>query len=238
MGYLLTDDHSGDTFLPQQKVKLAKYYVIDVLKCEVIMVRKLARQRHGSWPSTTLSLRMGLGLGYKEATKKEEKMADQEMLKKSPSQEKYGRVQSAIKILFLVVFMGWILIWIILPTNVDKEKWLPELRTKTNSTYYGIEGASFLIYTSPVLLMAILGCVYLHIAKKSNDSNKASCPKLDVGILKRPVLIKGLLGIVSGTELAFLLMFIALLIWSFASFLHNGFATITPQLAAKDGQTM
>ncbi|CAL0315051.1 unnamed protein product [Lupinus luteus] len=141
-------------------------------------------------------------------------MADQEMLKKSPSKEKYGRVQSAIKILFLVVFMGWVLIWIILPTNVDKEKWLPELRTKTNSTYYGIE------------------------AKKSNDSNKASFPKLDVGILKRPVLIKGPLGIVSGTELAFLLMFIALLIWSFASFLHYGFATFTPQLAAKDGQTM
>ncbi|CAL0315045.1 unnamed protein product [Lupinus luteus] len=127
-----------------------------------------------------------------------------------------------------------------LPTNTNKLKWLPELRTKTNSTYYGIDGASFLIYTSPVLFMAALGCIYLHIAKKSNASNMERCnvPKLDVAIFKRPILVKGPLGIVSGTELAFLLMFIALLIWSFATYLHNGFATVTPQLAAADGQTI
>ncbi|XP_019455122.1 PREDICTED: ferric reduction oxidase 2-like [Lupinus angustifolius] len=167
-------------------------------------------------------------------------MADQETLKKSPSQEKYGKVQSAIKILFLVLFVGWIFIWIMVPTNIERNKWLPQIRRETNSTYYGIEGASFLIYTSPFLLMAVLGCVYLHIAKKSNDSNMESCnvSKLDVAICKRPVLVKGPLGIVSGTELAFLLMFIALLIWSFAKLLHNGFVKITPQLAAKDGQTI
>ncbi|CAL0315044.1 unnamed protein product [Lupinus luteus] len=127
-----------------------------------------------------------------------------------------------------------------LPTNTNKLKWLPELRTKTNSTYYGIDGASFLIYTSPVLFMAALGCIYLHIAKKLNASNMERCnvPELDVAIFKRPILVKGPLGIVSGTELALLLMFIALLIWSFATYLHNGFATVTPQLAAVDGQTI
>ncbi|CAL0315043.1 unnamed protein product [Lupinus luteus] len=165
-------------------------------------------------------------------------MADQETFKKTPSEEKFGRVQSAIKIMFTVIFVGWIFIWIMVPTNTERKKWLPQIRTKTNSTYFGIEGASFLIYTSPILLMAILGCIYLHIAKKSNNSNMESCnvPKLDVAIFKRPILVKGPLGIVSGTELAFLLMFIALLIWSFATLLHNGFATITPQLAANDGQ--
>ncbi|KAE9595488.1 hypothetical protein Lal_00030929 [Lupinus albus] len=155
-------------------------------------------------------------------------MANQETMKRS------------IKMLFLVVFVGWIFIWIMLPTNTSRLKWLPELRKETDSTYYGIEGASFLIYTFPVLFMAALGCLYLHIAKKSNDSNMESCniPKLDVAIFKRPILVKGPLGIVSGTELGFLLMFIALLIWSFATYLHIGFATITPKLAAKDGETI
>jgi len=52
------------------------------------------------------------------------------------------------------------------------------------------------------------------------------------------VLIKGPLGIVSGTELAFFLMFIALLVWSFAATLRNKFAKVTPESAAEDGHNM
>ncbi|CAL0308429.1 unnamed protein product [Lupinus luteus] len=87
------------------------------------------------------------------------------------------------------------------------------------------------------MLIAVLGCVYLHIAKNSNGSNTDSCDgkKHEATIWKRPMFIKGPLGIVSGTEIAFLVMFIALLIWSYAIYLHTGFATITPQSAAAAG---
>lgn len=47
--------------------------------------------------------------------------------------------------------------------------------------------------------------------------------------------MKGL-GVVSRIELAFFLMFIALLVWSFATYLRIGFATITPQSAANSGE--
>lgn len=43
------------------------------------------------------------------------------------------------------------------------------------------------------------------------------------------MIVKGPLGIVSGIELGFLFMFVALLIWSLSTYLHNGFATITPE---------
>ncbi|KAJ9171416.1 hypothetical protein P3X46_014789 [Hevea brasiliensis] len=43
------------------------------------------------------------------------------------------------------------------------------------------------------------------------------------------MVVKGPLGIVSGVELAFLIMFVALLIWSLSTYLHNSFATITPK---------
>jgi ferric-chelate reductase len=32
------------------------------------------------------------------------------------------------------------------------------------------------------------------------------------------------------------IMFIALLVWSFATYIHIKFATITPQVAAKNGE--
>lgn len=44
------------------------------------------------------------------------------------------------------------------------------------------------------------------------------------------------LGIVSKIELAFFIMFIALLVWSFTTYLHVSFAKITPQSAAKKGE--
>ena len=66
-----------------------------------------------------------------------------EMVKKSPSQEKYSRVQFAIRLMVLVVFLGWILIWIMAPTNTYKQIWLPHLRAKMNSTYFGAQGLLF-----------------------------------------------------------------------------------------------
>ncbi|KAG2380308.1 Ferric reduction oxidase [Vigna angularis] len=67
-------------------------------------------------------------------------------------------------------------------------------------------GSNLLMYTFSILLIATLG---------SNSK------KHEVALWKRSVLIKGPLGIVSGTELAFLLMFIALLVWTFATSLSN-----------------
>lgn len=45
----------------------------------------------------------------------------------------------------------------------------------------------------------------------------------------RPVLVSGPLGIVSWTELTFLAMFVALLIWSFCSYLRGMFENIAQQ---------
>lgn len=51
------------------------------------------------------------------------------------------------------------------------------------------------------------------------------------------MIIKGL-GIVSKIELAFFVMFIALVVWSFVTYLHVGFAKITHESAAKKGEKM
>lgn len=64
---------------------------------------------------------------------------DVEAVKRSPSQEKYGRVQSAIRLLVLVVFLGWIFVWIVTPTNTYQQKWQPRLQAKTNSIF-GAQG--------------------------------------------------------------------------------------------------
>jgi ferric-chelate reductase len=52
---------------------------------------------------------------------------------------------------------------------------------------------------------------------------------------KKAVLIKGPLGIVSRIELAFFIMFIALLAWTFTNYTRNIFAQINPKSAALQG---
>ncbi|KAL4016167.1 hypothetical protein IC575_023798 [Cucumis melo] len=78
----------------------------------------------------------------------------------------------AIRVLVLILFLGWIFLWVMMPTNTYRKKWLPKIREKTyQSTYFGSEGTSLLMYTFPILFIAILGCVYNHLEKKRSDQN-------------------------------------------------------------------
>lgn len=50
------------------------------------------------------------------------------------------RIQAAIKTAVMVVFLGYVFIWVILPTNLYKKHWLPKIRAHTMSTYFGTQG--------------------------------------------------------------------------------------------------
>ncbi|XP_042032635.1 ferric reduction oxidase 2-like [Salvia splendens] len=146
-------------------------------------------------------------------------------------------IRPAIAALAVAVFGGYLVLLVGMPTNAYKVTWLPVLRAKTTTTYFGTnQGATFLVFTSPLLLIALLGCVYLHLGKKSEINNiKSGDGENRLEIWKRPMIIKGL-GIVSRIELAFFLMFIALLVWNLATYFHNDFARITTKSAALDGE--
>lgn len=94
-------------------------------------------------------------------------------------------------------------------------------------------GANLLIYTFPVLLIATLGCLYLHLGKKCVDYEEAVNPRW--AVWKQPMLEHGPLGIVTWIELSFLSLFFVLLVWSVAGYLHGMFANITNQSAAEMG---
>ncbi|KAL6124158.1 hypothetical protein ACLB2K_076673 [Fragaria x ananassa] len=154
-----------------------------------------------------------------------------------PSHEGIKKARAAIRLLLvLVVFGGCVLLYVMMPTNTYKQIWQPRIRAKANSsTYFGSQGASLLVFTFPIMFIALMGCVYLHLGKKMNDytisGSEGKTKRL--AVWKQPMLVKGPLGIVSGIELTFFIMFIALLIWSFSTYLTNSFHKITPQSAAK-----
>ncbi|XP_068314564.1 ferric reduction oxidase 2-like isoform X1 [Pyrus communis] len=151
----------------------------------------------------------------------------------SPSHDGIRIVRGAIRLFAVfVVFLGTLFIWFMMPTNTFKQTWRPQIRRKANSsTFLGSAGANLLVYTFPILFIAVLGCVYLHLGNQLNDrkmeSRSNDRKKKRFAVWKQPILVKGPLGIVSGIELAFFAIFVALLIWSFSMYLQSSFAKIS-----------
>ncbi|KAK6250635.1 hypothetical protein SCA6_004640 [Theobroma cacao] len=46
-------------------------------------------------------------------------------------------VRAAIKLFLVLVFLAYMVLWIMMPTNLYFEHWMPEIRAKTKSTYFG-----------------------------------------------------------------------------------------------------
>ncbi|KAL9234488.1 hypothetical protein vseg_009358 [Gypsophila vaccaria] len=141
----------------------------------------------------------------------------------------YNGARKVIMVTIIILMLGYLMMWIIMPTNLYRYTWTPKLKSKMTSTYLGTQGQSILIYTFPVILIAVLGSIYLHLGKQSHDIGliRKEGEKKRLTIWRRPVLVGGPLGIVSGIELSFLMMFIALLAWSLSTFLHVGYGRLT-----------
>ncbi|GMH17269.1 hypothetical protein Nepgr_019110 [Nepenthes gracilis] len=154
-----------------------------------------------------------------------------------------GRVRIARRGIWTVTMMvcvGYIMMWMAMPTAVYLTTWLPKLRSQLNSTYFSSQGTNLLIYTFPVLFVAVAGSLYLHLGAKLpySEPDREAAKKNRLGRWRRPLMVRGPLGIVSGIELAFFSMFIALLVWSFSTYLHFFFSKISPSQIEDDGGTL
>ncbi|KAK6804568.1 hypothetical protein RDI58_002352 [Solanum bulbocastanum] len=149
------------------------------------------------------------------------------------SDGKIRMIQGAILALALTIFLGNLMMWIIMPTFTYYQKWVPVLVAATNSTFFDIQGPIMMNFTFPILFIAVLGCLYVHLEKKKSDTVTSSyCNKDWLKILKKPKIIKPL-GIVTWIELFFLAMFIILCVWYFSAFVYFHYSTITTYAATK-----
>ncbi|KAK4738812.1 hypothetical protein R3W88_002509 [Solanum pinnatisectum] len=149
------------------------------------------------------------------------------------SDGKIRMIQGAILALALTIFLGNLMMWIIMPTFTYYQKWVPVLVAATNSTFFDIQGPIMMNFTFPILFIAVLGCLYVHLEKKKSDIVTSSYRNKDwLKILKKPKIIKPL-GIVTWIELFFLAMFIILCVWYFSAFVYFHYSTITTYAATK-----
>ncbi|XP_045807996.1 ferric reduction oxidase 5-like isoform X2 [Trifolium pratense] len=134
-----------------------------------------------------------------------------------------------LRIIFLLMFLGWLTVWILLPTKIYFNTLIPSLQNKLYSTYFREQGINLLLYTFPMMFIGALSCIYLHLHQEKitdklhSRSAGAGALKRCLCFLRRPFLVMSPIGIVSSMELIFALMFAALLIWSLSNYIHNSF---------------
>ncbi|KAL2324563.1 hypothetical protein Fmac_023621 [Flemingia macrophylla] len=146
--------------------------------------------------------------------------------------ERSGVVQMGIWWFSVFIFVGYVMVWIMMPTNTFFLHWLPHILAKADSIYFGKQGAFLLLYTFPILLIATLASLYLHLEqKRSNHNTKSKVWFSGLASWKRPLLVNGPLGIISMTELSFTIMFVLLLIWSLCSYLLVMFSSLALEVA-------
>jgi hypothetical protein len=49
-------------------------------------------------------------------------------------------MKTVLRMTFLAVFVGWLMVWVLLPTKIYKQAWTPVLHSNLNSTYFGVQG--------------------------------------------------------------------------------------------------
>ncbi|CAN1793565.1 Ferric reduction oxidase 2 [Linum perenne] len=137
-------------------------------------------------------------------------------------------LRSLLRLLIICMLLGYSMMWIMLPTKIYKYTWQPKLNARLVSTYFGTQEMTTLIFTLPALMAAILSCIYLHLGNSRKKSGGRSGEKRTLATWRKPMLVKGPLGIVTGIELAFLIMLVVLLAWSLYNYFNNSFKYITP----------
>lgn len=137
-----------------------------------------------------------------------------------------------LKALLLVIFSGWVSIWILRPTKFWTKLWL-RLERKTSTPAFGYTGPDIFLYSFPLILLAALGAIYLQ-AHRYQDLSLAK-KKVRVKLSRRLIFIRGPLGFVSAAELLTIVIFVGLMGWTLYSYVSNDFSRISPKKVLKSG---
>nr|XP_043620548.1 ferric reduction oxidase 7, chloroplastic-like [Erigeron canadensis] len=114
------------------------------------------------------------------------------------------------------IFIIWAAFLFFLPLDPVNELYTKAVYA-TNGTLFGITGSIFLIYSGPLLIIAVLAIIYLRISGEEviqEKKNKSASFRL----WTFPVIIEGPFGVVTAAELIGILLFGVYIIWAVAAY--------------------
>ncbi|KAF8399776.1 hypothetical protein HHK36_015646 [Tetracentron sinense] len=134
-----------------------------------------------------------------------------------------------LKLLMILISTGWVCVWLLKPTELWTKSW-HKAEESAGKTVFGYNGLDFAVYTFPVIAVAMIGFVYLHLYAKESRSKQM---RSSITILSNPLIVHSPLGTISGGELLAVSLFILFLAWTFYTRISNDFKKMIPQKSLK-----
>ncbi|KAK2663669.1 hypothetical protein Ddye_002243 [Dipteronia dyeriana] len=136
---------------------------------------------------------------------------------------------AVLKVLMILILAGWISLWILKPTNLWTKTW-KQAEDSARSTVFGYYGLDFVVYTFPVIALAVIGFVYLHMLPREPRSRQA---RNSTTALFNPFVVDTCLGILSSIEILVVSLFLMFLVWTFYARISNDFKKLMPDKSLK-----
>ncbi|KAG8378788.1 hypothetical protein BUALT_Bualt07G0021400 [Buddleja alternifolia] len=129
-----------------------------------------------------------------------------------------------LKLLMLFIFVGWICLWVLKPTEFWTRKW-KKAEEKASASVFGYNGLDFIVYTFPVIALAITGYIYLGLKQRESRNRQG---RRKIVSFSGPLIVNKYIGILSGIQILGSSLFIIFLIWTFYVRISNDFKKMTP----------
>ncbi|KAJ0106605.1 hypothetical protein Patl1_18122 [Pistacia atlantica] len=131
---------------------------------------------------------------------------------------------AVLKVLMILICAGWISLWLLKPTQLWTKKWR-EAEDSARPTVFGYYGVNFAVYTFPVVALAIIGSVFLHLVPREPRSRQA---RSSASFLSNPLLVNTIVGVISSIEILVVSLFIVFLAWTFYARISNDLKKLMP----------
>ncbi|PNT01102.1 hypothetical protein POPTR_015G083200v4 [Populus trichocarpa] len=132
---------------------------------------------------------------------------------------------AVLKVLMIIIFAGWIAVWIQKPTNMWTRKW-KGAEDSSSYTVFGYYGLNFAVYTFPLISLTIIGLVYLNLVSREPPRSRPA-RSATIGF-SNPVLVNSFLGILSSIEILAVFLFVLFLAWTYYARISNDFKKLMP----------
>ncbi|OVA20614.1 FAD-binding 8 [Macleaya cordata] len=139
-----------------------------------------------------------------------------------------ANLQIVLKVLIILISAVWVSLWLLKPTELWTKSW-HKAEDGARKTVFGYYGLNFVVYSVPAIAVAIIGFIYLHLYAKEPRRQM----RMSINKLSNPFIVYRPLGIISGSELLAVTIFIIFLVWTIYAHLSNDFKKMIPTKSLK-----